>query len=108
MITSATLLENIEQEEQEHPDDVDEVPIERSRRQSEEAALGVRSARRLPPENAEVDQPDEDVEAVQAGQGEKGRAEDRACPRGVLFVEEQRILVYLTAQEPRAEEEREP
>src|SRR5580698_2098349 len=72
----------VEEGEQEQPDHVDEVPVPGRRLEAE--VLGRREAATHQPDQADgqEDRPDDDVEAVEAGGHEEGRAVE-ARPRGV-------------------------
>src|SRR5580700_396837 len=83
------------------------MPVERSRRDSEELPARVDAGGRLKQERGQIADAEQDVKAVHAGQREERRAEDPAArPRHVLAVDEMRVLVSLTAEEARAEYDR--
>src|SRR5579885_2903658 len=92
----------VEQEEQHDPDHVDEVPVERSGGQAEEALLRVDAGAGLDPERDQEAHADEDVDPVHPREGEERGAERVAVPAPDLRV---RVLVGLAAEEPQPQDD---
>src|SRR5678815_910893 len=101
---SALLRDEVDDGEDRHPDDVDEVPV-----QARDLDLGVvarvePAPLELPPEAREPDHAAADVGAVEPGEGEEGRAEEIGGQGEPVVERERGELVHLVPHEVRAQE----
>src|SRR5579859_6754553 len=102
---AASPLQQVEDAEEHDPDDVDEMPVQR--RSLDHVVMLRRELASLAAieDDAEHEDPAEDVGAVEAGEGEVRRPE-RAGVEGQPVVEKEGVVVRLKEEEDDAEDER--
>src|SRR5688572_19183812 len=93
---------HVDRHEQEQPDDVDEMPVPGRRLEAEMLPWSKMSLAGAQQADDQKDRPDDDVEAVEAGRHEKGRAVN------IAFEVERRldVLIGLDAGEQQSEQDR--
>src|SRR6185503_11240220 len=72
----ALVLHQVDESEEQHPDEVDEVPVETAELDAQVIRGGVFPADRPDPQTEQPDHADDDVQAVETGHRIEGRPED--------------------------------
>src|SRR5215469_6382778 len=87
-------LQQVEDREEHHPNDVDEVPVERARGDAEIFLTRVDARGRLEQQHGQIANADEYVKPVHAGQREKRSPENTAAPPAHVLAEDE-VVVFV-------------